>query len=340
MQTLFSEMKTRLENKEDLVLVTVVASSGAAPRGAGARMLVGRDGRICGTVGGGAVEFRSTELAKDAINKRASVVKQFILEKNQIEDIGMICGGNVTIFFRYFEGGNVAIISLCETARAQFREQKTTWLITELTDGYDGEIGLYSEKLGVMGDIAPTIANAISGQTSVFEFGGKKYYAEQILSSGFVYIFGGGHVAQELVPVLSHLDFRCIVLEDRPEFASPELFPGAAHTKLVNFENVPEMKQVTNDDYIIVLTRGHKFDQVIEEQALRTPARYIGVIGSRHKKALVEKNIMEHGFTRADLGRVTAPIGLMGIKAETPAEIAISIAGQLIAFRAGAGIIS
>lgn len=340
MQTLFSEMKTRLEYKEDLVLVTVVASSGAAPRGAGARMLVGREGRICGTVGGGAVEFRSIELAKDAIIKRTSVVKQFILEKNQIEDIGMICGGNVTIFFRYCDSSSDALISLCETALAQFREQKTTWLVTELTDGFKGEIGLYSEKLGVVGDIASSIAGSISGQTSVFEHDGKKYYAEQILSSGFVYIFGGGHVAQELVPVLSHLDFRCIVLEDRAEFASRELFPGVADTRLVNFESVLDIETVTPDDYIIVLTRGHKFDQAIEEQALRTTARYIGVIGSRHKKAQVEKNIMEHGFTRADLDRVTAPIGLMGIKAETPAEIAISIAGQLIAFRAGAGIIS
>ena len=340
MQKLFSEMKNRLENNEDLVLVTIVASSGATPRGTGARMLVGREGRISGTVGGGAVEFRSIELAKDVLDKHSSAVKRFILERNQIEDIGMICGGNVTIFFRYFKGGNAAIINLCETALAQFCEQKTTWLVTELTDGYDGEIGLYSEKLGVIGDIEPTIADTISGQTKVFELGGKKYYSEQILSSGFVYIFGGGHVAQELVPVLAHLDFRCIVLEDRPEFATRELFPGAADTRLVNLENVREMEQVTSQDYIIVLTRGHKFDQIIEEQALRTPARYIGVIGSRHKIAQVEKNIMEHGFTRADLDRVTAPIGLMSIKAETPAEIAISIAGQLIAFRAGAGIVS
>jgi xanthine dehydrogenase accessory factor len=340
MQKLFSEMKNRLEHYNDLVLVTVVASSGAAPRGAGARMLVDLEGRICGTVGGGAVEFHSIQLAKDAIKNRASVVKQFTLAKNQIEDIGMICGGNVTIFFRYLNGGNEALINLCETALAQFREQKTTWLITELTDGFNGEIGLYSKKLGVIGGIAPAIASSISGQTNVFTFEGKKYFSEQILSSGFVYIFGGGHVAQELVPVLSHLDFRCIVLEDRPEFASLELFPGAADTRLVNFENVREMEQVTSDDYIIVLTRGHKFDQAIEEQALRTPAGYIGVIGSRHKTAQVEKNIMEHGFTRTDLDRVTAPIGLMGVKAETPAEIAISIAGQLIAFRAGAGIIS
>ena len=90
----------------------------------------------------------------------------------------------------------------------------------------------------------------------------------------------------------------------------------------------------------IIMTRGHKFDQVVEEQALRTPARYIGVIGSAHKKAAVEKNIMEHGFTRTDLDRVTAPIGLLNIRAETPAEIAISIAGQFIALRAGVGIVS
>ncbi len=340
MQKLFAEMKKRLENKEDLVLVTVVASSGATPRGAGARMLVGKEGRVTGTVGGGTVEYRSIQLAVEAIEKKTSSIKQFTLQKNEVEDLGMICGGNVTLFFRFISGNDGEMLRLCKTALEQFNEKKTTWLITELTDGSDGVIGLYSEKLGMVGGIAPEAAGCISGQTCVFEYGGKKFYAEQILFSGFVYIFGGGHVAQELVPVLSHLDFRCIVLEDRPEFATRELFPDAADLKVVDLENIHEMEQVTASDYIIILTRGHRFDQIVEEQALRTPARYIGVIGSASKKAAVEKNILEHGFTRADLDRVTAPIGLMSIRAETPAEIAISIAGQLIAVRAGAGAVS
>ena len=340
MRKMFHEMRNRLEKNEDLMLVTVVASSGATPRGAGARMLVGREGRIHGTVGGGAVEYRSIQLALDAIEKRSSVTKQFVLERNQVEDIGMICGGNVTLYFRYIGGGDKAVIALCETALAQFDEQKTTWLITELTDDAGGEIGLYSEKLGAVGDISAEAASFISGQTGIFECAGKKYFSEKILTSGFVYIYGGGHVAQELVPVLAHIDFRCIVMDDRPEFTAPELFPGVVETKLVNMDDEENLSQVTSEDYIIILTRGHKYDQKVEELALRTPAKYIGVIGSAHKKAAVEKNIMEHGFTRADLDRVTSPIGLLSINAETPAEIAISIAAQLIGVRANVGVVS
>ncbi len=340
MKRLFTEMKNRLENGEDLVLVTVVASCGSTPRGAGARMLVGRQGRLCGTIGGGMVEHRSIALAIEAASNCSSMIKQFTLKKNEVEDLGMVCGGDVTIYFRFICGGDLGMISLCEKALEQFKERKTTWLITELTESSEGEIGLFSEKLGFFGNLKPCPAEQISGQIRVFENEGRKYYAEQILSAGYVYVFGGGHVAQELVPVLSHLDFRCIVFEDRPEFATRELFPTAHDIKLVDLENVREMEQVTDQDYIVVLTRGHRFDQIIEEQALKTPAAYIGVIGSAHKKASVEKNILEHGFTRADLDRVTTPIGLMNIKAETPAEIAISIAGQLIAFRAGAGVVS
>lgn len=339
MQKLFIEMQKRLENKEDMVLVTVVASSGSTPRGAGARMLVGRKGHVSGTVGGGSVEQRSIELAMEVLEKRTSTTKRFILHKNQVEDLGMICGGNVTLFFRFIGGDDARMLKLCRTALEQFGEKETTWLVTELTDSLDGGIGLYSGKLGVTGDIPHEIVGKFSGRTCTLEFGNRQFYAEQILFSGFVYIFGGGHVSQELVPVLEHLDFRCIVFDDRPEFTSRELFRDASDIRLVKLDDVKELGQVTADDYIIVLTRGHSFDQAVEAQALRTPAGYIGIIGSASKKSIVEKNLMELGFTREDLDRVTAPIGLMGIKSETPAEIAISIAGQLIAFRAGAGIV-
>ena len=332
-------MKKRLENEEDMVLVTVVASSGSTPRGAGARMLVGRTGLISGTVGGGTVEQRSIELAMDTLDKRTSVTKRFVLNKNQVEDLGMVCGGNVTLFFRFIGGDDARMLNLCQTALEQFGEKETSWLVTELTDSLNGAIGLYSKKLGISGDVPEEIVTNLSGRTCTFECGSRKFYAEQILFSGFVYIFGGGHVSQELVPVLSHLDFRCIVFDDRQEFATRELFPDATDVKLVRLDDIKEMEQVGSDDYIIIMTRGHSFDLAVEEQALRTPAQYIGAIGSAHKKAAVEKNILEHGFTRRDLDRVTSPIGLLNIKAETPAEIAISIAGQLIAIRSGAGVV-
>lgn len=340
MKQLFMEMRKHLQQKEDLVFVTVVASSGAVPRGAGARMLVGKDGPICGTVGGGAVEYRCEQMGMEAIKNHTSQIKEFILKRNEVEDIGMICGGDVTIYFRYIDGHDTKMLELCELALQQFDELKRAWLITQLSQDHPGRMGLYSEKLGLVGIDEPEIPSFIQGHTCKFERAGSSYYAEEILSPGYVYIFGGGHVSKELVPVLAHLGFRCKVFEERADFITAEKFPDAIERKIVNFEAVEEMAHITEEDYIVVMTRGHKSDQVVQAQALRTPAKYIGVIGSKHKKAGVEKNLMAEGFTKEEIQRVTTPIGLLDIGAETPEEIAISIAGQLIAVRAGKGIVS
>ena len=127
---------------------------------------------------------------------------------------------------------------------------------------------------------------------------------------------------------------RCVALDDRPEFAKPELFPTAEEVLLIDFEHISDYVNLSDEDYACVMTRGHAFDAVVQAQMLKTPACYIGVIGSAHKKAGVFQRLREeYGFTDADFQRITSPIGL-SIKAETPAEIAISIAGQLIELRA------
>lgn len=134
--------------------------------------------------------------------------------------------------------------------------------------------------------------------------------------------------------MLSHVGFRCVAMDDRPEFASKDLFPTADEVKLIDFEHVDRYITVTDQDYVCIMTRGHAFDAVIQAQILRTPACYIGVIGSAHKKAGVYQKLKEeYGFADEDFARITSPIGL-DIRAETPEEIAISIAGQLIELRA------
>jgi xanthine dehydrogenase accessory factor len=165
--------------------------------------------------------------------------------------------------------------------------------------------------------------------------GDKTWFAEPLVRAGFVYIFGGGHVAQELVPLLNHLDFRCVVFDDREEFTRRELFPGAVDVVRGDFQNIAAGISIGPQDYAVVVTRGHVSDYDAEAFALRSPARYIGVIGSRTKLAFVSGRLRALGFTDEDLNaeRVHAPIGL-DIKSETPAEIAVSIAGELILVRA------
>lgn len=325
-------MAERLSAGEDLVLVTVVASSGATPRGAGARMLVGRDGRICGTIGGGAVEYRSEHIAAEVLKEKKSGSHDFSLTKNDVQNLGMICGGDVKVYFRYIPAGDGETLALAAEAERRFEGGQDMWLLNEISDG--GRMCIYSADEGSFPYEPPLwTKDLMSRKPQSGEREGREFYAEQINSSGRVYVFGCGHVAQELVPVLAHVGFRCVAMDDRPEFASRELFPSAEEVLLIDFQRVEDYVAIGPEDYVCIMTRGHAFDAVVQAQALRTPACYIGVIGSRHKAAGVRAALKEQGFTDGQLDRIVTPIGLE-IKAETPAEIAISIAGQMILHRA------
>ena len=333
MRNMFREIAGRLKNGEELVLVTVIASSGATPRGAGARMLVGKGGRICGTIGGGAVEFKSEQLAKKVLEEKRSGEHDFSLTKNDVQDLGMICGGAVNVYFSYIPANDGYVLGIAEEAERRFVEGEDLWLLSEISDG--GKLGLWSAAEGFFGLEAPEWTRDImSRHPTRRKQDGRDFYVEQINSSGKVYVFGCGHVAQELVPVLEHVGFRCVALDDRPEFANERVMRGAEKVLLVDFENIGASVTIGPEDYICIMTRGHAYDTVVQAQALRTPACYIGVIGSKAKTAGVQRQLREQGFTDEDFKRITTPIGL-DIKAETPAEIAISIAAQMIEVRAG-----
>ena len=333
MRNMFREIAGRLKNGEELVLVTVIASSGATPRGAGARMLVGKNGRICGTIGGGAVEYKSEQLAKKVLEEKRSGEHDFSLTKNDVQNLGMICGGAVNVYFSYIPANDAYVLSIAEEAERRFAEGEDLWLLSEISDG--GKLGLWSAADGFFGLEAPEWTRDImSRHPTRRKQDGRDFYAEQINSSGKVYVFGCGHVAQELVPVLEHVGFRCVALDDRPEFANERVMRGAEKILLVDFEDIGASVTIGPEDYICIMTRGHAYDTVVQAQALRTPACYIGVIGSRAKTAGVQRQLREQGFTDEDFKRITTPIGL-DIKAETPAEIAISIAAQMIEVRAG-----
>ena len=334
MRNMLKIMSQLLRNGEDVVLVTVIASSGATPRGAGARMLVSHSGRVCGTIGGGAVEYRSEHIAAQVLEEKCSGERDFSLTKDDVQNLGMICGGAVNVFFRYIPAGDPDTLAIADKAEELFARGEDLWLLSEISDG--GRLGLYTRETGFVGVDAPGwLLSTLSRHPLRTVRDGRDFYAEQINSSGRVYVFGCGHVAQELVPVLSHVGFRCVALDDRPEFAKKELFPSAEEVLLVDFTRISDYVTVTEEDYACVMTRGHAFDAVVQAQMLRTPACYIGVIGSAHKKAGVFQRLRdEYGFTDGDFERITSPIGL-DIKAETPAEIAISIAGQMIELRAG-----
>ena len=338
MRNMLKTVRNRLAAGEDLVLVTVIASSGATPRGAGARMLVGKEGRICGTIGGGAVEYRSEQIAAKVLAEKTSMGHDFTLSKDDVQNLGiwgsnwvimrmMASAGSCNVFFHYLPAGDSHTLALCEKAEGHFRKGSDLWLLTDV--GHRDTMGLYTQEEGFWGIAVPENLALSRHPERTGDI-----FAEQINSSGKVCIFGGGHVAQELVPVLSHVGFRCVVMDDRAEFTKKELFPGAEDVICGDLRKISDYITVGNEDYVCVMTRGHAYDTVVQAQVLRCHPTYCGVIGSAFKAAGVRKTLKEeYGLTDRELDLVTTPIGL-NIKGETPAEIAISIAAQMILHRA------
>ncbi|NLB29284.1 MAG: XdhC/CoxF family protein [Clostridiales bacterium] len=152
--------------------------------------------------------------------------------------------------------------------------------------------------------------------------------------SGFVYIFGGGHVGRALVETLKRIDFECIIFDDRARYADPAEHPLAVRTIHGDYTDISKDVRFTEADYIIIVTHGHHFDYEVLAQTLDSPAKYVGCMGSRRKTAIIKERLKnEAGVSEANIDRLHSPIGFK-IGAETPEELAISIAAQLIEFRA------
>lgn len=330
MRKIFSELLNEMDEGRDTMLVTVVGDRGSAPRGAGAAMLVGEKGRIVGTVGGGAVEYASEGIAKTLLAEKKSGVHDFALRPNKKEDLGMHCGGDVTLLFEYVPADDLRWSFLAGAVCDRIEAKREGWLIRPLDGGVPS---LYGKEGLLCGDALPEeTASALCVRSAVLT---KEYASEPLPQYGRVVIFGGGHIAQSLVPLLGAVDFRCVVLDSRADYAKPELFPGAEEVICCDYERISDFVTLTGEDYAVVMTNGHEFDLTVEEQVLRLPHAYLGVVGSRGKIAFVNKTLTERGIDPALLETVHTPIGL-SIRAVTPAEIAVSILAELILCRAEA----
>ena len=160
-----------------------------------------------------------------------------------------------------------------------------------------------------------------------------RYFVQAIYSKVQVVIVGAGHVGQALATLCHFVAFKTIIIDDRPEFASWERFPTAGDILVQSsladcFSNVT----ITGDCYVVIVTRGHAFDQAVLSQSLRTPAGYIGMIASKAKRDTIYKSLLSEGITMEAIKRVRSPIGL-SIGAQTPEEIAISIVAEMISVR-------
>ena len=307
MKRIFEALLRQLESDESAVLATVIARTGSAPRGAGAQMLVGRAGRIEGTIGGGYAEKQAEEHALRLIEEARHDTRAYALHPEG--DIGAICGGEVTVHFAYIPPEDSAWLTLAKRLLDAVKNRARAYLAIDLHGG------------------APALLE--EGEPGLFENG----FVLPVAVGERAVIFGAGHCAKALCPVLASVGFRVTVYDNRPELAREELFPQAEHVICAGFDSIGEHLVLTSEDYAVVMTSGHDHDFLVLSQILRLPLAYIGAIGSRKKTAAVNEKLRACGIREEAIFRLHAPIGI-AIMAAAPEEIAVSVAGEMILERA------
>ena len=283
MKAILDEMLAALSRGERVVLCSILASSGSVPRGAGAKMAVFEDGRVLGTIGGGAVERLSIQRAQDALkNGGSNELKSYKLHPSEVASTGMICGGAVTVYFQFFAPEQAADIAVLKRWREMLDKDVDLWLLLSLDCDGVNEFHVVTRE-----EIPQDKVDYFSAK-AVWKDG---IYVEPLCHAGSVYIIFG------------------------------------------SFSDISGKVALTANDYAVVMTPGHQADYEILSQVLGSDATYIGCIGSRTKVAKTRERLKGDGYTEEDIARVHAPIGLP-ILAETPEEIAISIAAEMIEHRA------
>jgi xanthine dehydrogenase accessory factor len=330
---LFGALLRAAESGEDTVLVTIIADTGSSPRGAGAHMLAGRAGRICGTVGGGPLEYRALQSCQELLSLRCSRQTAYRLRPGGQDDLGMLCGGDLELYFQFIPGGHQPAISLARDLLGRLEQDTDTWLVMDLDGPAGGIMALYTGGLPFGGiELSPEELRGLTRNKPVLlKSGGRALYGEPLNSAGRVIIFGGGHVAQALEPLLDTLGFRCVIFDNREAYASRELFPRAHRLITGDYQAVCRYLEIGPRDYIVIVT--HAFDISVLRQVIHKDCAYLGVIGSRGKIAALKQQLSSDGVSEAKLAAMNAPIGLR-IRSETPEEIAVSIAAELILRRA------
>jgi xanthine dehydrogenase accessory factor len=340
---IFSSIANLLDHGEDLVVATIVSRSGSAPRAVGARMIVRQDGASIGSIGGGLLESRVQDLAREAFGHGQTVLNKYPLIAGEAGRMGMVCGGVVQVLVQFLDSSPSGDLELYRELAAIQKARKQARLITELPPDFETPAMVAQSLLRSEGAIVGNLdqqavlaltAQVGAGQPQLISHQGKLYLVESLGREGTVYIFGAGHVSRQLAPLTQNVGFRTVILDDRREFVNREWFPTADELMVLDsFQGALGGLEINGDSYLVLVTRAHAHDQTVLRQALATQAGYIGMIGSRRKRDAIYAALGQEGFSRPDFDRINSPIGL-AIGAETPEEIAVSIVAELIQIRA------
>jgi xanthine dehydrogenase accessory factor len=316
---------------------------GSAPRPEGACLLATLDGRMAGSVSGGCVETAAAEEIRAAIASGNPKKVGWGVTHERAWEMGLSCGGTIEVFVE-----PVVRAELLQAARATQNTVLATVIggAAPLGTGVLVEEGAGTRILGaVPAGLAEPLTRAATAalprltsrvETIESAAGPVEVFLEVFPRKPTLLVFGGVHIATALVRMAKPLGYHTVVADGREAFLTRERFPDADELILGWPEEVFRRIGLDAATCVCLLTHDPKFDEPALELALRSPAGYVGAIGSRKTQAHRRERLREMGFSDAEVARLHGPIGL-DLGGRDPEEIALAILAQITAVRHEAG---
>lgn len=348
--SIYHRMAALRAQGQRFAVATVVRTHGSTPQVVGATLVLGEDEDVraaVGTLGGGCVEADAVDAAREVITTGRHSLRAYELTEDLAWNTGLVCGGTMWILVQRDDealtcGGIDMLPALVAAAEAGSPVAIATHL-RRTRDGFErlGRLAVQDDGThhgALLSDAMTTrareaaLAQLPHGTARTVKIDDEQdLLVEAIASRPRIVIAGGGHVALAIARQAAMLDFDVTVVEDRPEFATDERFPGATILQGDVPTTLGSLRYPWNS-FIVIATRGHKLDADCVREAVTTNARYIGLLGSRRKTVLIQKMLRDEGVAEDRIAIIRAPVGL-DLGGRTPAEIALSVMAEITQIR-------
>ncbi|MCC6223463.1 MAG: XdhC family protein [Thermoleophilia bacterium] len=300
---------------------TVVSTERSAPRDPGAVLAVSERGEVAGSVTGGCVEPAVYEEAQAVLAGGPPRLLRYGIADDDAFEVGLPCGGTVHIFVDLLDPALLAPIA------EAIRSERPVALAVRVTGPAIGEKQLVPGGDGELAE--PARALLARGETGVVTVGEDEVFVSTFAPRPRLYVFGAIDFASSVATIGRFLGYRVTVCDARAKFVTPERFPDADELVVEWPDRLLERSPIDERTAICCLTHDNKFDVPILKAAVRSPAGYIGAMGSRRTTERRAERLREEGVTEEELARIHAPIGLP-IGSRSPEEVAVAIAAQII----------
>ncbi len=340
MRQLLLELEQAARAGRPVCYTALVETRGSTPQKAGAAMLVYPDGSQAGTLGGGCVEAEVKRRALELLHAGGAELLTFQLDSNYGWDDGLICGGRMKLLAdplrpgedgTYYQRLNDELVAGRGCTEGVLLEDQPEGIVAGSRYLLD-ETGklLAARPAGALSDQVSRHLRPLAERPRPYVTHGVSYLPH--LPRCRLIIVGAGHVGQKVAELAADVDFDVWVIDDRHEYCSPERFPRAQRRIVGPIDAALQPLRIDRDTYAIIVTRGHNHDEEALFHLAETPARYVGLIGSKRKIKLIFRDLLEQGISEQALRRVYAPLGFE-IGSQTVPEIAVSIVAELVAHR-------